>query len=379
MNTTASDQQATLLRWLGGDNNEQSILDCRNSINDALKELWGRYEWPYYAGRQALIVNAPYQTGTVTFDLSTLSFTLTGGTWPTWAEYGHIKVGSSFAKVSRRVSATVIIIEEGTQFTASLATAQAYQLWRSEYPLPNNIRKISYLTNDTNSQHVCEYVTPMEFSTRRPGIYGTVPLQFTVRKDPKLGNGLNICLWPFPSTAWTYRYSYIRSPREVAVWSETTGKITTVAADATITGVSTLFDATYASSLLRVGRDGTNTPTGTIGLHPYSEELFIDTVTNTTSLETVSAAAYSRSSVKYEISSLLDIDDVTMTSVFLMECYLALGKRRNKDSKEMQMIAGMHAQAVRDAISKSKTTSQITYAGQGRQSSSSQWYNLGTY
>lgn len=379
MNTTASDQQATLLRWLGGDNNEQSLLDCRNSINDALKELWGRYEWPYYAGRQTLIVNAPYQTGTVTFDLATLSFTLTGGTWPAWAEYGHIKIGSNFAKVTRRVSGTVITIEDSTQFTADLVTAQTYGLWRSEYPLPNNIRKISYLTNDTNSQHVCEYVTPMEFSTRRPGIYGTVPLQFTVRKDPKLGNGLNICLWPFPSNSWTYRYSFIRSPREVAVWSDSTGKISTTAADATITGASTAFDATYASSILRVGRDGTNPPTGTIGLNPYSEELFIDSVTNTTSLETYNVASYSRSNVKYEISSLLDIDDVTMTSVFLMECYLALGKRRNKDGKEMQMIAGMHAQAVRDAISKSKTASQITYAGQGRQSSVSPWYNLGAY
>lgn len=376
MNRTARDMQDTLLRWLGADNNAESTIDAREAINDALKELWGRHDWPWYTGQHTFKVDAPYETGTVTFSLATLRMTLTGGTWPSWVEYGTIKIESAYARVTKQISSTVIEIEDGTQFTEDL-TDQTYTLSRNEYPLPDTIRKVSYMTNDTNSQHITQYVTPMEFSTRRPGVYGTVPLIFTIQKDRKAGNGLSLLIWPYPTTAWSYRFSYIRSPSNVTVWSYTEGKLTTAAGLKTITGKDTVFDPVHEGCLLRVGRDGTNVPTSQIGLYPFSEECVVDNVLDGVSMDVASNAAYTRERVKYEISSLIDTDEVIMSSVFLLECYLALGKRRNKDMKEMQTLSQSYEMTLRNAIAKSKTASQITYAGQGRQSAYSQWYNLG--
>ena len=376
---TAADYQRALMRWLGSNDNPQAIEDCREAINDALKEVWGEYDWPWYQGQQTIIVNAPYDTGTITYDASTRRFTLTGGTWPEWAEYGAIQISSKYALVDRLISSTVIEIEEGSQFTADISTATAFKIWRSQYPLPNNIRKITYLTNDLNTNHVVKYVTPLEFADRRPGVYGLVPVMFTVQKDRRLLNGLNLVLWPYPSTAYTYRFSYVRHPEEVAVWSVTDGKVTTAADDETITGTGTAFLQEYAGALIRIGRDGTNIPTAKSGLNPRVEEALIDTYSSTTILEARTNFTYTNTLKAYEISSVIDIDESIMASLFMQQCYLHLGNRRNKEGKEMSTINAARQVLLRRAISKASPEQGISYAGNFRQSPFWRWCDVGVY
>lgn len=374
---TASDMQNTLMRWLGAQDNPQSVMDCREAINDALKEIWGKHDWPWYQGQQTLKTDAPESTGTVTFDLATRRFTLTGATWPSWAEYGVIVVGTKFARVDRLVSSTIIEVEDYTQFTADISSATAYKLWRAEYPIPNNIRKVSYFTNDSNTNHVVQYIPPLEFSLRKPGLYGTIPLCYTVVKDRRVMNGLNVVFWPSPSQAWTFRFPYVRAPLEVEVWSASEGRIATTAGTKAIVGTDTAFLDAHVGSVLRVGRDATNIPTAKVGLYPRLEEVLIHSVTDGTNLDSRSNLVYTSSNRKYEISSIIDIDETIMASAFIQQCFLQLGNRRNKDGKEMSTINAALMIQVRSAINKSSVPTQISYAGQGRQTAINQWFQVG--
>jgi len=363
MNLTAKDMQDTLLRYMGGNNVAESVLDCRKAINDALRELWVAYDWPWYQGQQSIRFNEPEDTGTVTFDLATRRFTLTGGTWPSWATYGTILVGSTKARVTRYVSSTVIEIEDGTQFKEDIATASEFTIYRNEYPIPNYIRKVSYCYLDNNNFQPIRYVTPLEFRVRNPGSFGANPQCFTIQKDRNVPGGMVFVFWPYPGNEFTIRFSYVRMPREVQVWSETTGKVTLTADDPAIIGLSTAFEDRHAGCLLRIGRDGTNVPTPLSGQYPYSEELMVQDVSSTTALTTTTDPTITRTAVKYEISTLLDVDEMILSSAFTNQCYYELAKIRKLADKDQVIIKRTLEDAVRTAKSKASTNAEITYAG----------------
>lgn len=104
-------------------------------------------------------------------------------------------------------------------------------------------------------------------------------------------------------------------------------------------------------------------PTPRSGLYPFSEELLIDSVTSPTSLETTTEVVTARTGVKYEISSLVDIDSDIMSSVFLQQCYFELSKIRTVPDKDVTSVLRMLELAMKQAKSGASTSSEITYAG----------------
>lgn len=376
MNVTAKDMQDAMLRFLGGNNEESTVLDCRSAVIDGLNELWGRHDWPWYLGQHSLRINGPYSTGTIAYDASTRQVTLTGGTWPAWAIYGTFTAEDEYAKVTKVISSTVLELEDGTPLVDNIAAGTAYRLHCSEYPLPEGIRKISYLTNDDQINHVVKYVLPTEFSTRRPGTYGSKPLVFTIQKDRRQGKGHNIVLFPPPGSDATLRFSYVRAPRPITIWAHSTGTVSVTATDSTITGVGSLFEERHEGTLFRLGRDGSNLPTASFGLYPALQETMVDTYTSATLLEAEDAFDNTVSGRKYVISSLIDIDPLTMLSLLEKECYLKLGEKRNKSIEQMQVLGASHRAALKNAIAKAKPTQQITYAGQGINRPDTAWVTI---
>lgn len=375
MNITARDMQDSLLRWLGGANNEQSVLDIRTSIDQALCELWGMHDWPWYQGSYTFRTDALYSTGTIAYNASTRRFTLSGGTWPEWVTYGTIKIGTKFARVDTYLSSTVIEIEENTPFTANIAAGTAYELYRTDYPLPDTVRKVSYLANDDNIRHICNYVPPMEF-TRSVCRVGSIPSIFTVNKDRRVGRGLNLCLWPYPRTAATYRFPYMRAPNRVAVWS-TTGKATVVEDDETIQGINTDFDSNMVDAVFRLGRDGKNEPTESAGLYPAFQETIIDEVVSSTIAEARDVFTGAKTGVMFVISSIIDIDIVAMRTCFERLCYALLAEKRVIPGRDQQMMQAAFQRTLRDAQASTSPVSQITYAGQPGGRVAYTWFEIG--
>lgn len=360
---TASDMQATVARYLGANADAESVQDCREAINDALVALWAEHEWPWYSGSTALLLNTPYSTGTVTYVASTRTFTLTGGTFPTWAIYGTIRIGSEEARVTRRNSSTSITVEDGSAFTSDLASATSYTLFRGEYPLEGGLRKIANVYLE-GRPHYLEYLPSLEFHFRRNTAGGAVPRWYTVQKDRFSEGELVLCLWPYPDQEYSLRYQYMKTPTLPLVWSDTDGKVTVTSGDATVTGDSTAFETNrHTGAVIRIGRDATNVPTSREGRHYFSDESIIESVTSTTSLEMVSTATYTRSTaVKYEISSLIDIDPI-MREVFTQRCYLSLAARRGYDAQKTGIIRSGYQIALRSAMVAASTSKDLKYAG----------------
>lgn len=373
---TAHDAQDTLMNYLGGNNSAEALHDVRSSINDALKELWGEHDWPYYQGQKALQLNEPYDTGTIAYNSTTQRFTLSGGTWPSWAEYGTISIGTLNAKVAKRYSDTVIELEPGSGFIEDIAAGEEYTLYRNEYPLPDQVRKLAYVTVDNYTRTPMLYVPPIEFNPPANIVAGT-PRNFTVQKDRRIMGGLSIVFWPVPRANRTVRFCYIRSPKPIKIWSYSAGTISVTANSTSVTGVGTAWDADMEESMLRISKNQT-APTARIGNNPFSEEVIIDSVDSATALTCLPPTATLRTSVKYDISSVVDIDEEIMNSAFTQQMYWELAKRREMQGKIKTEIEAALVKAIRSAKSKACVDRGIEYAGSFIRGTSLVWIRVGT-
>jgi len=375
---TARDMQDTLLRYLGGNNNVEAALDIRESINDALKEIWGQHDWPYYQGQKVIQIDAPVSTGTITYVAATRRFTITGGTWPTWAEYGTIRIGVNNAKVAKRLSDTVIEIDPGSALLTDIVSATTYVMYRNEYPLEGDVRKVAYVTIDSYAKIPLQYTAPLEFNHPTTTVTGT-PRYFTVQRDRRVQGALSIVFWPMPAIAKTVQFSYIRGPSEVRCWQENTGKITVVSGSTAVTGLNTAFDSTMADMkcLLRIGKNQTEVSTRN-GNNPAGEEVVVESVASTTSLVALPAPQISRTAVKYEISSIMDIDEYIMGSAFTQQCYFELSKRRQVADKNIEMLVKTLGLAIKNAKSKASVDRGIEYAGSFVRNSAVVWISVAT-
>lgn len=363
MYLVAKDMEDTLSRWVGNQANAEMVTDIRVSITNALQFLWGEYEWAYYQGQYQIQIDAPYTTGTVTFDSTTRRFTLTGGTWPDWANYGSIRISTKDARVLRRISDTVIEIEATSPFVDDIASATTYTMYRAEYPIPMNIRKMGYLFFAETPYLTLDYVPPLEFVSKVTHLFGNVPRIFTVQKDRTLLDGLTVNFWPYPTRAYTCRFNFIRMPTEVTIWSESTGKVTVAEGSTAVSGIGTAFDDLHEGCILRIGRDGTNVPTPRYGLYPFREEALIDTVASSTSLALRHPASYATTAMKYLISSMIDIEYQIMHSTFIQQCYVELAKVRKLPDKDLATLIQVRDRELEDAKARSAPVQEITYAG----------------
>jgi len=372
---SARDMQDTLLRYLGGNNNVEASLDIRFAIADALKEIWGVHDWPYYQGQQLIQVDAPYSTGTVVYNATTRRVTLTGGVWPTWAEYGTLVLNAITVKVAKRLSDTVIEIDLGSGLTTDIVSATVYQIFRNEYPLGDDVRKVAYITFDTWSKIPLQFVPPLEFNHPTQRVTGT-PRYYTIQKDRRRLGGLSIVFWPMPPLAKTVAFCYMRQPKEIKYWSEIDGSISLTADSTAVTGSGTAFESEMANCMLRVGRNQAPV-TSLFGGNRYGEQILVESVVSPTSLVCLPAAPVTRTNVKYEISSLIDIDEPVMSSLFTQQCYFELSKRREVTDKQLATLKSTLAMAKKSARSMCATNRDIEYAGTYIRSSSIVWVAAG--
>lgn len=368
---TARDMQDTLLRYLGGNNNVEASLDIRSAIADALKEVWGMHDWPYYQGQKQIQVDAPYSNGTITYDAATRRLTLTGGVWPAWTEYGSIVIGYVMVKVAKRLSDTVAEIDTGSALTTDIVSATTYQMYRNEYPLDDDVRKVAYVSFDTWSKLPLKYVPASEFNVPTQRVTGT-PRYFTIQRDRRRLGGLVMAFWPLPPLAKTVSFSVFRQAREVQYWSEIDGNITVVADSTAVTGTGTAFESEMANCILRIGKNQTPV-TSSFGGNRFAEQVLIESVVSPTSLVCMPAASASRSNVKYEISSQIDIDEPVMSSLFTQQCYFELSKRREVTDKQLATLMQTLALAKKSAKSKCAVDRGVEYAGSYVRASSIVW------
>jgi hypothetical protein len=94
-------------------------------IRDGLHDVYSAHPWSFFRPIAEITTTAPYTTGTVSIVAGVV--TLTGGTWPTWAATGVLKISNGYYEVDSRDSSTQITLEDTSVAAAALTT---YELGR---------------------------------------------------------------------------------------------------------------------------------------------------------------------------------------------------------------------------------------------------------
>lgn len=361
--TTYRDSVDHAVDFLGGSPDEKSQRAIRSAIQSAYRDLIQKRSWSYYYAHYRFQLVAPYSTGTIAYTSSTRTVTLTGGTWPTWAIYGHLLIDNIVHRVQERSSSTVLILEPIACPSADISAGETYVLFRSIYTMPADFRTLCRPLTEDGSWY-SHYISPEEWNAleRRVPTSGT-PRSWTVMGDPNLVGSYAMHVYPYPDAAQSYDILYQREARPLVrtgyTTSDTAGTVTITSATATVTGSGTSFDSTMIGSVFRV-TSGTTPPDGLDGLNPWTEQKVIVDVDSATSLTVDSNFVNSYSAKKYVISDPVDVPS-RMLEAFLRNVEYQLAIKKN-----MPNIAERNAlfmDALRFAFENDTITASPLYRG----------------
>lgn len=333
---TAHDAQERLLDYLGTTREQLSLQTVRRSILDALRELTRMHRWTYWYTFGRLNLDGSYQTGTIAYDhtggVYERQVTLSSGTWPTWADRGLLRIsgtgvstgGSVVYPIDRRISDTVVTLDETFNPGGDIAAGTSFTLGREAYTLPADwVAGDNGLIEDNWGGMV--YVRPQELLNRQRYVHDSFgqPIYYTYTGDPKIAGRFAVRISPPADNDQTLDYLYLRKPRAIATWDS--GTEITPAAKATVDAANfprkiTLAGGTFKNEMvgdvIRLSTSSTAAPTELAGENPYDVERTIRVFVSSTEVEVDQDIQDSYTNVAYRISSPIDVEDL-MLNAFL--------------------------------------------------------------
>lgn len=321
-----------VLDYLGGNVTDMdSERFARRAVQLAVNEFHAKRTWTIFYKRGRIVTNAPYATGTITFDYTggavERQITLTDGTWPAWSGSGTLIINNILYPVWQRVSDTVLQLQTNTSMTSDVADATAYNLVQENYPLPVDFGQMQEIVNSSQGGWMT-YLTPGEFMAQQRQYNTTgVPYSYTFQNDPLYRGTLAIAFYPFADIAYTMDMIYRRQSRSLnsqgasPVVAYTTGKTTLTSASTTVTGAGTSWTSGMAGCVIRFAA-ATNgeVPTGPSGTSPFYIQRMVVSVTNANALVIDQVTGEDLTSVPYSISDPVDLEYAAMMTYFLREC-----------------------------------------------------------
>ncbi len=193
---------------------KSDIIDC---MNDGIKRVYAAHAWSFLRPIADVVTTAPYATGTIVIASGVV--TLTGGTFPSWAASGVLKVANRYYSVASRGSSTQITLDDTS---VTISDASIYQLARPEIPLEAAFDSVSNDSDLTYYPSAESWYPPVKWrhdaSIRhlegndpqfdRPMFYSVRTVTF----DPTVGSRKVLALYPAPDKAYTLRVPMILRP-----------------------------------------------------------------------------------------------------------------------------------------------------------------------
>lgn len=356
---TADDLVEALLDGVGVSAADGLLLRrARRSIINALADFGALRNWSYFVRPGKLITNAPYSTGTIQYTHSTKTVTLTSGTFPSWAANGWLKVSGKVYLVKSRTSGTALVLDDVINPGSDIAAGTSYTLFQDAYALPYDFGKMLSCVDATQRTEL-RAITPeqMQRIKSNDGYQTGTPDFYSIQRGLELSGTLALTFQPISSTNRQVDYLYVRRQPPIKVWKETSGTVTVSAGGTTVTGSGTAFTDAMIGSSIRFGT-ASALPTALEGLSPYSEERVITAVSSSTSLTVDEALDSAYTSVKYVISSLVDIDPMAMRPAILALAGYNLAVERNADSAELSRRLSVRNESLRLAMQADRRYSQ---------------------
>jgi hypothetical protein len=322
---------------------DASQRDIQTAIQNAYRDVAYEHSWNYYKVLGRINLVASYSTGTITYTHSTLTVTFStalSSTVQTWARFGRIKIGNVIYPVRAYTSTTTVLLDDQINPGADVAAGTSYTLFRDTYQLPANC--VGIYKPEAESGGSCISLmsaTEKIYAERRWGDSGQTNY-WTLIPDPDRTGSFCIQVHPYPTSATTLDFLYLKTPRPIRLTgietATTAGTIANSASATAITGTSTTFAAHMVGSYLRTSQSTTAAPTGLGGNNPFDDQRQIDSFTSTTVIGTTPAMSYAHSGTKYLISDPIEIAP-HMMSAFLRACEFQLALARGKDSSRAEV------------------------------------------
>lgn len=350
----------------------------REAVINCYRDLPSRHPWHYYRRRYAFQTDAQYATGTLTYDhtggTSERLVTLSGGTWPTNAAYGMLKIGDDHWPVASRLSATTLQLDITSNPGADVAAGTTYTWYRDLYPLPVLCNRIGELCDASDNSFIGQ-VSPEEaliISRNYASSTAPSPSVFAIVQDPARFHRLCILLAPAPSAQVTYEFMQAASGAPLTVEKYSVGTITTEAASTTVLfNGGSLSSDQHLGAVLRVSGNAAHEPTslrGTIAAdNPYKYQRIITAITDSTHAVVDSSIAETLTAVKYTLSSPLDVEPGAMLTFFWRMCEREFCELLNLPTSDLNQRIGRETQAWLDAKDADRRTSTIETAHQYRE------------
>lgn len=346
---TAKDLQDQLEDFLGADPGENSIRICRRSMLQAMREFATASRWTYLLIAGRLFLNGQYTTGTIQFYSDDGTYPnevdLSGGTFPSWARYGYIRLNSITSKVGNVISGTILQLEQPLTYAADQGPT-GYTLYRDTYTLPADFVMGDNMMAET-IWGTLEYVPPAQWASwnRFRESYG-VPKWYTVMGDPDVPGRLCVRIFPFPDTDATLDFVYSRKPREMTTFDLAVGtaSVDAMSTPTTITLSNAVLGSQHVGSVIRLGPDNSGPPDGIDGLNPYAYEGNILSVQSATVCVVDAAVPTSYTGVSYRVSDPIDVEDYAMFTAYVRCC------EKHAAAQRLMKQAPMAAQAYENAL-----------------------------
>lgn len=363
-----------LTDYAGGNAQLAGQRKVRSAIQAAYEELPRMRNWSFLYRQGRLQLNAPYSTGTVDYVHTGGTYerqlTLASGTWPTWAARGKIRISTTNYEVLERKSATVLQLDEVLTPQADVAAGTAYTIYQSQYVLPVDFWRMATDGLKLGTSRTIPSHVSVEDWNRQESLHSNSgsPLCYAVLGDPDYYGRYCVAFHPYPGTAEVCDFTYIRSLRPLVYTghdpaTDSAGTITTTASSAAIAGTGTAFDSGMVGSVLRIGNNAVDVPTGQYGDKRFRHERTIIAVASATALTVDSTINETLTASKYCVSDPIDIDPNIRKLLLRMveQEYCVLN-----DRAKIELAASLRQQEFQSATAGDDKTYGVRYAMGGQ-------------
>jgi len=196
-------------RQMGDTIGEKAVAVMVEAVNAALRNISRDLnDHPWWETDGTMTLRALYNTGTVSLPDGSTVVTLSGGVWPSWAEYAEIYIGGTWYFVESRNSDTEIVLSDVSPVADQ--TGVVFQMARVSYPMPDDLHKVAQTVFYKNTWPYGSEPTSYEEIQRAK--------HFRINDANKLwaSHQNTFCVWPPVDEDVVSRFMYYRAPAKVA-------------------------------------------------------------------------------------------------------------------------------------------------------------------
>lgn len=354
--------------------------NMRRAVEEAYRELSLQGYWSYYRRRTIINTVASQNTGSIQYTHSSRTVTLTGATFPSNAAEYRLVIGNTHFDIESYTDSTHIVLPVASNPGADVASGTSYTLYKSEYALPTNFRRLLgiYDTSQRRLIEVVEDATDQMLQMTALWSPG-VPIYVSIRNTGETLGTVSLVFSPMPLSARSYDLLYDTRPRPFSILEKySTGTVSN--SSTAVTGSGTTFPASCEGAVMRFSKNSTDEPTSNFGAfidqnhveNPYDFQSVIASYSSATAVTLKDAPSTNYSGVKYSISDPLDIEDGAMFTAFLRMAEAAYARLMNYENRNEREVAAQRALMIaKESDKRSLDKRQLPVVTQ-------QWYNLST-